>query len=129
MGKKSLREDEVRAKAAERLLNRKRMGLECAIEALEAVGYEVRQNSSGYYKVMTPAAPVAVAPEPVVVEIPIGAGFLDEYPDMLSPQDVAKISGITEASVRRMCKEKRLASSKIGGRVRIPKDALVSLMR
>ena len=33
--------DDARAQAAERLLERKRMGLESAVEALEAVGYRV----------------------------------------------------------------------------------------
>ena len=46
--------DEARAQAAERLLERKRMGLESAIEALEAVGYRVIAREDGSYAVRPP---------------------------------------------------------------------------
>jgi len=43
-----------RARSAERLLNRKRMGLESAIEALEIVGYRVSQDEDGDFRVVQP---------------------------------------------------------------------------
>ena len=46
--------DEARTQAAERLLERKRMGLESAIEALEAVGYRVVEREDGSYAVRPP---------------------------------------------------------------------------
>ena len=42
---------EARALAAEQLLERKRIGLECAIEALETVGYHVRKDEQGNFRV------------------------------------------------------------------------------
>ena len=41
--------DDARAQAAERLLERKRLGLESAIEALKAVGYRVVEREDGSY--------------------------------------------------------------------------------
>ena len=49
------------ARAAERLLERKRIGLESAIEALETVGYAVTVNAEGRYTV-TPPTGEAVVP-------------------------------------------------------------------
>ena len=46
--------DDARAQAAERLLERKRMGLESAVEALEAVCYRVIRREDGSYAVRPP---------------------------------------------------------------------------
>lgn len=69
-------------RAAERLLERKRMGLESAIEALETVGYAVTIDADGRYRVSIPLANTPQkesSPAPVVQ-----GGFLTGYPDLLT---------------------------------------------
>ena len=131
MDRKPLMPEEARAQAAERLLNRKRMGMEIAIEALESVGYAVRQSESGRYKVYPPeiVIPTAIAAEPKPPQRqPMPEGFLAEYPAMLSTKDVAEITRMAVTSVRRLCKEGKLPSSKVGGRVMVQKDLFIAML-
>ena len=126
MPRKPLTQEEANAQAAERLLNRKRVSIETAIEALELVGYAVRLRDNGRYSVdppepILPQTAPEPEPEPVIQIAEQPAGFLDGYPDMLSPRQVSEITGLTTASVRRLCKQGKLQSSKVGGRVVIDK--------
>ena len=124
-----LTQEEARAQAAERLLNRKRVSIDTAIEALELVGYTVRLHDNGRYSVDPPEQIIPLAEpepepklEPKIPPIDRPTGFLDDYPDMLSPRQVSEITGLTTASVRRLCKQGKLLSSKVGGRVVINKQ-------
>ena len=124
MPRKPLTQEEARAQAAERLLNRRRLSLETAIEALELVGYTVHLHENGRYSVDPPETiipPAAPEPAPDVPKVDRPANFLGDYPDMLSPRQVSEITGLTTASVRRLCKQGKLQSSKVGGRVVIGK--------
>ena len=113
-----------RAYAATRMLERRRISLEAAIEVLEIVGYKVYQDREGHYNVEPPHDKISkyetfpdVKPDPETK-----AKFLEEYPVMLTVKDVAEITGFHEHSVRRLCQEDKIPSMKIGGRLRIPKQ-------
>lgn len=120
--------NEERAMAAERLLERKRMGLESAIEALEAVGYRVVRRDDGTFAVRAPYVRVPLPDEAEVKgSTTVPAGFLAEYPEALTARDVAEITGMHVNSVRRLCTDGRLPSAKIGGRRLIAKSDLIAL--
>lgn len=120
--------NEERAMAAERLLERKRMGLESAIEALEAVGYRVVRRDDGTFAVRAPYVRVPLPEEGTTApSTTVPAGFLAEYPEALTAKDVSEITGLHVNSVRRLCTEGRLPSAKIGGRRLIAKSDLIAL--
>lgn len=119
--------NEERAEAAERLLERKRMGLESAIEALEAVGYRVVRRDNGTFAVRAPYIRVALTDKETRETTSVPAGFLDEYPSALTVKDVAEITGMHVNSVRRLCTEGRLPSAKIGGRRLIAKSDFIAM--
>ena len=119
--------NEERAKAAERLLERKRMGLESAIEALEAVGYRVERRDDGTFAVRAPYIRVPLPDKETGATTSVPAGFLDEYPSALTAKDVADITGMHVNSVRRLCTEGRLPSAKIGGRRLIAKSDFIAM--
>ena len=110
-----------RARSAERLLNRKRMGLESAIEALEIVGYRVSQDEDGDFRVVQPHdgwSCTSGADEPL-------EGVLEGFPPLLKTEDVAEIIGVSHRTVSRLCANGEIPSVKIGRSVRIPKQALI----
>lgn len=116
-----------RAEAATRVLERRRISLETAIEALEVVGYKVYQGYDGVYNVQPPRdreskydAYPTVEPTPEVK-----GAFLADYPAMLTAKDVAEITGMHENSVRRLCKDGKIPSMKVGQRLVIPKDFFI----
>lgn len=57
--------DDARAQAAERLLERKRMGLESAVEVLEVLGHRVVQRDDGTYAVRPPYVKPETEEEPL----------------------------------------------------------------
>ena len=120
---------EARALAAEQLLERKRIGLECAIEALETVGYHVRKDEQGNFKVTQPLS--------VYDQLDVGAlrpssnvqgDFLGEYPTILTADQAAEILHVSKRTVTRLCANKQLPSFKAGNMIRIPKQALIDAM-
>ena len=116
-----------RAYAATRVLERRRISLEAAVEVLEIVGYKVYQDREGHYNVEPPhdiLSKYDTFPE-VKMEPKAKAQFLADYPTMLTVKDVVEITGFAEGSVRRLCKEGKIPSMKIGGRIRIPKKYLM----
>ena len=124
-------QEEEYAQAAERLLERKRLGLESAIAALEAVGYRVTRKANDTYSVRAPY--VRPREEPKEAEIdarePRSAppGFLADYPLMLTPRQVSEITGQHVGSIRRLCEQGKLPFAKIGGRIRIPRDEVYAM--
>lgn len=77
--------DDARAQAAERMLERKRMGLESAIEALEAVGYRVIRRDDGSYAVRPPYIRSTTKDDVEAGKIQTqSTDFLAEYPIMLT---------------------------------------------
>ena len=115
------------ARAAERLLERKRMGLESAIEALETVGYAVTVNADGRYTVMPPTGEGAVAAVPA--EAPKPKAFLEDYPDLLTPKHIAKLTGMTPEYTRKMCRDGYLPAVQLGeSRWYIPKKSFIDLV-
>lgn len=115
-----------RALAAEMLLECKRIELESAIEALETVGYLVKKDELGKYKV--------IQPFPITDESNCDLGdvadtarseFLGEYPEILSAEQAAEILNVSKRTVTRLCASSRLPSFKAGNMVRIPKRALI----
>ena len=120
---------EARVRAAERLLERKRIGLESAIEALETVGYRVHQEEDGGFKVSQPAS----APTTRGGRTHEGASdgmeaVLAGYPQILSADQAAEILGVSKRTVSRLCADSRLPSFKVGIKIRIPKHALIDYM-
>ncbi|MBR1830297.1 MAG: helix-turn-helix domain-containing protein [Atopobiaceae bacterium] len=116
-----------RAYAATRVLERRRISLEAAVEVLEIVGYKVYQDREGHYNVEPPhdiLSKYDTFPE-VKIAPAEKAEFLAEYPTMLTVKDVVEITGFAEGSVRRLCKEGKIPSMKIGGRIRVPKRYLL----
>lgn len=115
------------AQAAERLLERKRIRLESAIEALETVGYAVEQSKDGHYRVTSASnrAAAEVATETVsdVME------FLDEYPHLLTPRDISSITGFSVCYSRKLCREQVLPAVQVGsGRWFAPKPKFVEYL-
>lgn len=113
-----------RAYAATRVLERRRISLEAAVEVLEIVGYKVYQNREGHYNVEPPRDKISkfdafpeVKPTPEAK-----AGYLADYPIMLTVNDAADITGFAVGSIRRLCKDGKIPSMKVGGRIRIPKQ-------
>ena len=113
-----------RAEAATRALERKRICLETAIEALEVVGYKVYQGNDGRYNVQPPRDRESKYDVyPTVEPSPKAKGaFLSDYPAMLTTKDVAEITGLHVHSVRRLCKDGKIPNMKFGQKVMIPKD-------
>lgn len=118
-----------RAQAAERFLERRRMGIECAVEALEVVGYGVTIDSQGRYKVIPPNG-----------QIPsyVGDGssaqadpdtFLGEYPHMLTPTHIAEIMGCSVQTVRTLCNDGVLPAVQMGThRWYVPKPFFIEML-
>lgn len=121
--------DEARAQAAERLLERKRMGLESAIEALEVAGYRVVERQDGSYAVRPPYIRSATRDEVDAGKImtqPVD--FLEDYPIMLTAQHVAEITGMHVNRVREMFNKQVLPAVKLGnGRWYLPKQKFMAL--
>ena len=120
---------EARTLAAEQLLERKQIGLESAIEALETVGYHVRKDEQGKYRVMQPFS--------VYEDLDVGSlhpssamqgDFLGEYPTILTADQAAEILHVSKRTVARLCANKQLPSFKAGNMIRIPKHALIEAM-
>lgn len=115
------------ARAAERLLERKRIGLESAIEALETVGYAVTVNAEGRYTV-TPPTGEAVVPA-VPAEQPKPKAFLEDYPDLLTPAHISAISGMSPQHIRVLCREGGLPAVQVGGsRWYVPKKKFIDMI-
>ncbi|MBP3894597.1 MAG: helix-turn-helix domain-containing protein [Atopobiaceae bacterium] len=116
-----------RAYAATRVLERRRISLEAAVEVLEIVGYKVYQDRDGHYNVEPPHDHISkydvvpeVKPTPEAKE-----KFLEDYPTMLTVNDMAEITGLHVGTIRRLCKDGKIPALKIGGRIRIPKKFLL----
>ena len=116
-----------RAHAATRVLERRRISLEAAVEVLEIVGYKVYQDREGHYNVEPPHDHISkydvvpeVKPTPEAKE-----RFLEDYPTMLTVNETAEITGLHEGTIRRLCKDGKIPAVKIGGRIRIPKRFLL----
>lgn len=115
------------ARAAERLLERKRIGLESAIEALETVGYAVAVNSEGRYTVTPPSGEDAIVAAPI--EAPKPKAFLEDYPDLLTPTHIAEITGMTVQYTRKLCRDGNLPAIQIGeSRWYVPKKRFVDMV-
>lgn len=52
-----------------------------------------------------------------------------EYPDVMTPAEVAHALGIGKASVYRLIREKRLGCKRIGRKIIIPKPCLVDFIQ
>lgn len=121
--------DDARAQAAERLLERKRMGLESAIEALEVVGYRVIAREDGSYAVRPPYVRTAARSDSdagKVVTQP--SDFLADYPPMLTAQHVAEITGLHVNRVRSMFSRQALPAVKLdNNRWYLPKQKFMEL--
>ncbi len=121
--------NELRAEAAEKLLERKRIGLECAIEALEVVGYTVTQDDSGSFCVSPPKPSWKAATASGIAEsYGTEADLLEGYPVLLTVKEAAGILGVSHRTVSRLCMKNELPSFKIGRSVRINKNALVAYL-
>ena len=77
------------------------MGLESAIEALEAVGYRVVRRDDGTFAVRAPYVRVPLPEEGASSpSTSVPAGFLAEYPEELTAKDVSDITGLHVNSVQ-----------------------------
>ena len=114
-----------KARAAEGMLNRKRLGLESAIEALELVGYRVSQDAHGAFHVTAATGSFANGAD---VDVAAPSAFLGDYPDLLTVDNLVEILGVSDRSVYRMCANEELPSIKVGRRVYVPKQALIAQM-
>lgn len=118
-----------RAQAAERVLERKRIGLECAIEALEAVGYGVAIDSQGRYRVIPPSGQILIPADGNAGAQVDRESFLGEYPHMLTPTLIAEIMGCSATHIRALCNEGKLPAVKVGkGRWYIPKPHFIEML-
>lgn len=117
-----------RALAAERFLERKRIGLECAVEALETVGYHVKQDEQGKFRVTQPSTINESFGVVSFGSCSTQDEFLGEYPPILSTDQVAEILGVSKRTVTRLCVNSHLPSFKVGNMIRIPKHALIEYM-
>ncbi len=116
-------------RAAEALLEGKRVGLECAIEALETVGYRVYQDNRGRYRVAHLSAPTTAPPnEPYANTRTDIESMLEDYPPVLSAEQAAEILGVSTRTVSRLCANSKLPSFRVGIKIRIPKHALIEHM-
>ena len=113
-----------RADAATRVLERRRISIETAIEALEVVGYKVYQGNDGAYRVQPPRDRASEYDAyPTVEPTPEAKGaFLSDYPAMLTVKDVAEITGLHANSIRRLCRDGKIPNMKFGQKVMIPKE-------
>lgn len=115
------------ARAAERLLERKRIGLESAIEALETVGYAVEQSKDGHYRVTSASNRAAV--EVTTETMSDDVEFLDEYPHLLTPRDISSITGFSVCYSRKLCREQVLPAVQVGsGRWFVPKPKFIEYL-
>lgn len=115
------------AQAAERLLERKRLGLESAIETLETVGYTVEQSKDGHYRV-TPVSSRAAA-EVTTETISDATEFLDEYPHLLTPRGISSITGFSVCYSRKLCREQVLPAVQVGsGHWFVPKPKFIEYL-
>ena len=121
--------DDARAQAAERLLERKRVGLESAIEALEAVGYRVIEREDGSYAVRPPYVRMAPPDDADSGKaVTQSADFLADYPLMLTAQHVAEITGLHVNRVRSMFNRQALPAVKLeNNRWYLPKQKFLEL--
>ena len=120
---------EARALAAEQLLERKRIGLECAIEALETVGYHVQKDEQGKFRVTPPFSIYDKLDVATLCPSSTAQGdFLGEYPAILTTDQAAEILGLSKRTITRLCANSELPSFKVGNMIRIPKRALISAM-
>lgn len=121
--------DDARAQAAERLLERKRLGLESAIEALEAVGYRVVEREDGSYAVRPPYVRTAPPDDADCGKaVTQSADFLANYPIMLTAQHVAEITGLHVNRVRSMFNRQALPAVKLdNNRWYLPKQKFLEL--
>ena len=120
---------EARALAAEQLLERKRIGLECAIEALETVGYHVRKDEQGKFNVTPPFSIYdGFDSGTLIASGSTQSDFLGEYPTILTADQAAEILHVSKRTVTRLCANKQLPSFKAGSMIRIPKNALIDAM-
>ena len=112
---------EKRARMLEGILERNRIGLESAIEVLEVAGYTIYQDEkTRRYRVIPPVE--TLIEEDEEDELPARKGdSLAEYPPMLTIKDVVEITALHEGSVRRLCQNGDIPSTKVGGRIYIPK--------
>lgn len=114
-----------RVHAIESILDRKRIGLESAIEVLEAAGYSVLFDPSAKRYRVTPPSDLVEQEEPdEPTEDSLCAlqdEFLADYPKMLTVKDVAEITGMHAGSVRRLCNAGKIPFTKFGSRLYIPK--------
>ena len=120
-----------RVHAIESILDRKRIGLESAIEVLEAAGYTVLLDPSAKRYRVTPPADLVEQEEPAEsmednLCVP-QAEFLADYPKMLTVKDVAEITGMHAGSVRRLCNAGKIPFTKFGSRLYIPKTYLTQM--
>lgn len=54
--------------------------------------------------------------------------YLENYPLMLSVNEVAQILGVTDKTVRNLVKTKQLSGVKVGRLIRIPKDKIIDYL-
>ncbi|WP_302668997.1 helix-turn-helix domain-containing protein [Eubacterium sp. AF15-50] len=54
--------------------------------------------------------------------------YLENYPLMLSVNEVAQILGVTDKTIRNLVKTKQLSGVKVGRLIRIPKDKLIDYL-
>ena len=118
-----------RAEAAERMLERKRLGLESAIEALETVGYRVVQDERGQYNVFPPR-PIwqTLGSDALDEDDEPASVLLDGYPVLLTIKEAAEILGVSGRTVSRLCAKGEIDSFKIGRSIRINKNVLAAYM-
>ncbi len=121
--------DDARAQAAERLLERKRMGLESAVEALETVGYRVIRREDGTYAVRPPYVRTAAPDDDKRGKITTQpVDFLADYPIMLTAKHVAEITGLSIGRVRTMFINQTLPAVKLeNNRWYLPKQKFMEL--
>lgn len=121
--------DEARAQAAERMLERKRMGLESAVEALETVGYRVVRREDGSYAVRPPYVRTEArgdSGDKKVVTQP--SDFLADYPPMFTAHHVAEITGMHVNRVRSMFSRQALPAVKLeNNRWYLPKQKFTEI--
>lgn len=122
--------DDARAQAAERLLERKRMGLESAVEVLEVLGHRVVQRDDGTYAVRPPYVKPETEEEPLKPQTEaVPTRFLDDHPKTLSVVDVSEITGMHPVSVHKLCRRGELPHAKSDGKLFIPKQPFLAMFQ
>lgn len=121
--------DDARSQAAERLLERKRMGLESAVEALEAVGYRVIRREDGSYAVRPPYVRSTTRDDAEAGKIQTQpSDYLADYPVMLTAKHIAEITGLSIGRVRTMFKNQALPAVKLeNNRWYVPKQKFMAV--